>query len=280
MRVLITGASGATASQLLPMLSDEPGNEIFCADLAVPARPNWHQCDLADRDQIDALLSTVRPDRIYHLAGTFSNDYETDYRCNVAATKNLLDGCLALNLACRTLLIGSAAEYGWVSAAENPVAEDHPLDPVNVYGLTKVFQTHLMKAYVAVHRLDLVMARTFNLMGDGLSNQLFVGRLQEQIRAYLSGQIARIKVGNLDSKRDYIAIGQAAAHYRTIMNRGHSGEVYNVGSGESLPIRELLTRLLMTHGIPPEAIETLPAANVNKLDIPDIYANIEKLLRL
>lgn len=277
MRILVTGASGATAAQLVPILLAEPGRQVFCADVADRNTTNWFRCDLAEPDQVDRLLDQVRPDQIYHLAGTFTNEYATDYRCNVVATKNLLDACAALKLACRTLLIGSAAEYGCVSPTENPVVESHPLAPVSVYGLTKVFQTHLMKFYVAVRGLDLVMARTFNLMGSGLSDRLFVGRVEDQIRRYKSGEISTITVGNLESARDYIDVAKAAVHYHSIMNRGRTGEIYNVGSGKPLPIRELLVQLLFAHGLSSEVITTQPPGHPNKLDIQEIYASIAKL---
>jgi GDP-4-dehydro-6-deoxy-D-mannose reductase len=212
--------------------------------------------------------------------GSFNNDYDIDYRVNVLSTKNLLDTCLKLNLKCRILLIGSSAEYGIVTEKDNPVREDHPLSPVSIYGLTKSYQTHLMQYYHNVHNMDIVMARTFNIMGKGISNKLFIGRLYEQLDEYKRGNISEILMGNLQNKRDYIDIKKAVRDYRLIMEYGLSGEVYNVGSGKSIKIYDLLDKILKDNKLSMNIVKERPTEKLNKLDIKDIYADISKLSSL
>ena len=101
-----------------------------------------------------------------HLAGSFTNDYELDYAANVLSTKNILDALLSSECKARILLIGSAAEYGAIDEEENPIAETHPLKPISIYGLTKVLQTQLMDYYYRMHQINIVMARTFNILGS------------------------------------------------------------------------------------------------------------------
>ncbi len=277
MRVLITGASGFTASHLARLLGSEKGVELFYTDLNVPANLNWFPCDLTDESGTLALLKTTKPDRIYHLAGNFSNNYEADYQVNVLSTKNIFVSCVGLGHQCRILLIGSAAEYGMISQGENPVREDHPLRPVSIYGLTKAYQTMLMHYYRNLYGLDVVMARTFNLLGKGLSPKLFVGRLYEQIEAYKKGQLARIEVGNLENKRDYIDIEDAVKCYRLIMERASAGEIYNVGSGKSIKMYELLCMIFAENGINTDIVEQRTTIETNRIDISDIYAELTKI---
>jgi GDP-4-dehydro-6-deoxy-D-mannose reductase len=277
MKILITGAAGFTAAHLVRELERENGVEFFFTDVRVPDDERWCRCDLSIPSEAKALLEAVKPDRVYHLAGTFSNVYETDYRVNVLSTKNILDATLSLDLEGRILLIGSSAEYGMVSMDRNPVREDCPLNPVSIYGLTKAFQTLLMQTYRNLYGLDVVMARTFNLFGRGLSEKLFVGRVYQQIEAFKGGRIPKIEVGNLESKRDYLSIEEAVKYYRLVMNCGVSGEVYNVGSGKSIMIRDLLVGMLEQGGLDMSCVREKKIVKTDVLDIPEIYADINKL---
>jgi nucleoside-diphosphate-sugar epimerase len=214
------------------------------------------------------------------LAGSYSNEYDVDYRVNVLTTKNLIDNCLRLNLKYRILLIGSSAEYGLVSEKDNPVNEDHLLRPVSIYSLTKVYQTHLMNFYYNTHKVDVVMAITFNLMGKGISNKLFIGHFYEQIDKYKKGCISKIVLGNLQHKRDYISIEEIVKDYERIIDLGKAWEIYNVGLGKSIRILELLEEILKNAGLDIGIVEEKVQNTPNKFDVPNIFADIEKLKQL
>jgi len=66
-----------------------------------------------------------------------------------------------------------------------------------------------MKYYCVNHSLDIVMARTFNLLGRGQSDRLFIGRIYRQIDLFKFGKINKIVLGNMNSTRDYITINKA-----------------------------------------------------------------------
>jgi GDP-4-dehydro-6-deoxy-D-mannose reductase len=236
-----------------------------------------HCCDLTSSTAAYRLLKEVKPDQIYHLAGSFTQKYEIDYPVNAASTRNILEGLLRLELQTRVLLVGSAAEYGAVRPEDNPVRETQPLNPLSVYGLTKVFQTYLMSYYCSLHQMDIVMARTFNLLGIGLSPALFVGKLYEQIKAYKKGDISVIQLGNLDNYRDYLPVEKAVEKYVKIMDCGTKGDIYHVASGRPVQVRALLTRILEDQQVPMKAVSENVQANQSKYDVPTIYADISKL---
>lgn len=277
MRVLITGIRGFTGRHLLEHLKDNPDTEVFGADVSEDLEHECHACDLTDRKAVSALLDAIKPDQIYQLAGTFTNDYETDYRSNVLTTKCLLDEVLAGQYDCRVLLVGSSAEYGLVRNIDNPIKETQPLKPVSVYGLTKVCQYHLVMLYHSLYNMNVVMVRPFNLMGEGVSESLFVGRLQKLIREYLAGNATKIRLGNLSTRRDYLHIDQAVKDYALVMNAGISGEVYNVGAGKSVAIKDLLSSVLEENGLDMSVVEESSRSLVGKFDVEDIYADISKI---
>ena len=183
MNVLITGALGFGGRNLNKVLSKKGSCKLFVSDINrdVSTANYWH-CDSLDFESVNELLLKTKPDFIYHLVGSFSNEYEKDYAANVLATKNVLEAVRNLEKDCRVMLFGSAAEYGVVVKGENPIKESRALRPVSVYGLTKAYQTALMHYYLNALNLDIVMARPFNIFGRGISCKLFVGRVYQQIQ--------------------------------------------------------------------------------------------------
>ena len=280
MKVLVTGAGGFSGRHLIQYLASNSSAQIYRTSLTPRNESNWLACDLTKNKETSALIAQVGPDQIYHLAGVRTNEYQTDYNVNVLSTLNLLEYIAQTKSPCRVLIVGSSAEYGFVAENDNPVSEDHPLVPMSVYGLTKVFQTCLMKFYCSRYHLDLIMARPFNLSGQGMSGKLFLGRVYEQVEAYKAGRISRILVGNLEHRRDYVPIEQAVRYYDLIMQRGKSGEVYNVGSGASIGIRDLLRRILEESGLSLEIVEEQVSKQPDAFDIKDLVADVSKLKAL
>ena len=280
MKVLITGASGFTGRSLYNLLSKDPKNELYLASRKRQPCERFCICDLTDYRSVNRLISEIVPNQIYNLAGSFSNNYNHDYNANVLIAKNILDSVLDLDIKAKILLIGSAAEYGIISPEDNPVSEKHLLKPVSVYGMTKAFQTHLFYYYSIVHNMDIVMARPFNLYGRDMSNKLLIGTVYDQIRKLKKGEITRINVGRLSSKRDYINVDAAVKYYRLIMNYGQRGEIYNVGSGRSRRMSDLIDAILRAFKLPKEVLKINNDGDSRRFDVEDIYADIGKLREL
>ncbi len=282
MRVLVTGALGFSARHLIELISKDSGYELYLTDRVPGVNKRILNCDLIQKSQVEDLIGKIRPERIYHLAGSYTNDYDIDYPVNVLSTKNILEALLKYKIPNKILLIGSSAEYGFIDAKDNPVSERHALRPSHIYGLTKVYQTHLMNFYCKVYQMNIVMARTFNLSGDNkrISSLLFIGKVYEQIKKVKAGELAKITVGNLDAKRDYIDVRQAVKYYQKIMERGLSGEVYNVGSGSGIKMRDLLARILKESGLDTDVVKKIRLPTPDKTDIPEIYADLRKIKNL
>lgn len=282
MKMLVTGALGFTGYHLVELLSKQRGLELYLTDFLSSNAKNVLNCDLTKRESVEALIDKIRPDRIYHLAGSFTNDYDIDYPVNVLSTKNILDSLLKLAISCRVLLIGSSAEYGFVDVKDNPVSESYPLRPCRIHGLTKVYQTYLMNFYHKAYQMDIVMARTFNLSGDArrISKLMFIGKVCDQIEKIKRGDISKIVVGNLEAKRDYIDVREAVKYYQKIMEQGEPGETYNVGSGGCVKIRDLLVLLLKEAGLDMKVVDETASFVIDKTDIPEIYGDIRKVKEL
>jgi nucleoside-diphosphate-sugar epimerase len=276
-RVLITGATGALGRALTSRLRATSSDVI----LFTPSRTDAeYALDLQDRDQIRHAVERLRPDLILHLAATFSNDFDEAYVVNVAATRCLLAAVEASSQPVRVVLAGSAAEYGLVSADENPISEDHVLRPVSVYGITKAWQTEL--AYLHASRgTDVVVARIFNLVGPHISERLFAGRLYKQIKEIRSGNRIKIEVGSLSAIRDYLSLNDAVSQLLAVTEFGDAGRVYHVASGQPVTMRELIIRELAAQGLDGSiVVEGAALSNRSGYDVPAIYADMTQTITL
>lgn len=281
MNILITGAGGFSGKNLTKILSKDPSNTLYLCDRIPCRKKDWITCDLGVSEHVDTMINQTNPEQIYHLAGTFSNDFNLDFESNVLTTKNIFDTLLRHKHRCRVLLVGSAAEYGLVAPEDNPITEQHLLNPISIYGLTKLYQTNLMHYYCFNYDIDVVMARTFNLLGKGQSDKLFIGRIYNQINLLRNGKIRKIVLGNLDNTRDYIDISKAIKYYIHIMNLGKSGEIYNVGSGRPIRIYDLLINILRRNDMSMDLVDTRRNIGIkNKSDVKNIYADVSKIKEL
>ena len=257
-KVLINGADGFTGRHLVKFLKANASREIF----------------------LSGSISDIKPDEVYHLRGSYTNRYDTDYTSNVLSTKNLLDDIRAASLAPRVFLVGSSAEYGFPQHPDKAVNESEPLQPVSVYGLLKLFQTELMGAYVRLYGMDIVAVRPFNLWGRGMSPVLFTGKMEQEIARYKRGEIREIVTGDLSVERDYIDVAEAVKYYSLVMEKGKTGEVYNVGSGKSVSLREVLRRMLADAGLGVDMVREAKHKTPGKIVVPKIFADIRKLKQL
>ena len=279
MRILVTGASGFTAGPLRELLESDPSQEVHLTDLRPSPLPRYQSCDLTDTWATWSLLEETQPDRVYHLAGSFSNEFPKDFPANVITTQTLLDGLVGLKSRAKVLLVGSAAEYGQVEPGANPLPESTPLTPVSVYGLTKSLQTHCMAYFHRRGGVDVRMARTFNLTGTGLSEALLPGRLARLIARVKSGEEKRVELGSLEGCRDFLPVEEAVAAYRLVMEKAPAGKIVHVASGRPTQLRDFVASELGKAGLSMDLVDEKGGAAA-PFTVRDIWADIRKLTAL
>lgn len=282
MTILVTGASGGFGSAFLPMLRADTEELVIASGKNESTCLSYMKCDFTDEAAVRKLISSIKPRLIYHLVGSFTGQFEQDFKVNVLSSKYIFDSVLADNLGSRVVLFGSAAEYGAVLASDNPLSESHPCCPVSIYGLTKYFQTDMAQFYFRTKLIDVVVARVFNIAAKGLSERLFYGRAEKLIQRYKAGDVQYLEFGCLGSERDYIELDQLKEQILAVAKYGISGEIYNVGSGIPQKMRTVLDGLLEREGIVNvNVIETSSELIGRKgIDVPVIYADITKVSNL
>jgi nucleoside-diphosphate-sugar epimerase len=281
MTTLVTGARGALGRVLSAWLLEHSDGSAVLSSRSPAQADDCLTCDVTDGYAVRNLLRHVRPRVVYHLAGAFSNQFEVDCATNAFGARNLFEAMREEALDARIVVMGSAAEYGVIVPTDNPVAEDRVLRPVSIYGVTKAMQTQIAGYYAHQHSVDVVIARMFNLFAPGLSDRLFVGRVERLIGQYRRGEVDTIDVGNLDSQRDYVSVEDAVTQISQIAARGRSGEIYHVASGRPTAVREVLNRMLDAAGVPVSAVrEHRPDREAVGYDSPLIYADTRRTLAL
>ena len=238
MRIFVTGASGFVGQKLMPRLS-AAGHEAIGADREV---------DVSDSTQIARALSEHAPDAVVHLAAMSSvaqswKDPATCYRLNFLGTRCLLRAVEAEIPEARVLLIGSADQYVASAAQARPLAETTPLRPRSPYARTKA-AGELLGREAARRGLDVVCIRAFNHTGAGQPDHFVASSFARQVAAIRLGRAAPLmRVGNLDSVRDFLHVDDVLRAYLALLDPGVAAGVYNVASEQSTPIREVLDRL-------------------------------------
>lgn len=275
MRILITGAAGFVGAYAIRQFA-EKGYAVHAAVLPqeqlasdLQALCTVHHFDLLDADDVSALLQTVQPDRILHLAAQSSvaiswKQPQLTADLNIKGTVNLLEAARKLLHMPRILLIGSAEEYGRLSENADGlqlVNETMPLRPVNIYAATKAAAEQLAAVYDTAYDLPVICVRAFNHFGPG-QREIFVVsdfcRQAAEIECGLREPV--IRTGNLDAKRDFTDVRDIVRAYVLLLESGRAGEIYNVGSGKAIAISDILSQILSSctvavrHEIDPEKL--------------------------
>jgi GDP-4-dehydro-6-deoxy-D-mannose reductase len=190
------------------------------------------------------VIAAAQPDYIFHLAGCVAADSLAElYRANVDLAAAILDAVTleGMDQQTKILFVGSAAEYGYVSGNDLPVAEDFPAAASSHYGISKLAQTKMAMAWSGAGRQVLVV-RPFTIMGEGMPAYLAVGSFIEQIAAIQrSGSAGVLKTGNLDTRRDFLCVGDVVWMLWVLINNEDAyGQVVNVCAGVSTRLGDIV----------------------------------------
>lgn len=258
MKVLIIGITGFAGTCLYHLLTDIKDINLYgtfrhstknrnIADNFI--KSTLLECDINDVYSVEKVLSEVHPDIIFHFASyvsvfsSFKNPLPT-FQTNIIGTANLLEGVKKIVPEAKILIPGSAEEYGKVTEDKMPIKEDYLLNPVNPYAISKKVQEEIGLYYFKTLGLNIYFTRTFHYTGPGQPLGFVCSDLAKQVVDAENGKIKNIKVGNLEAKRDFTDIRDVVRAYWKIVNRGKAGEVYNVCSGKSIKIQEVLNKLI------------------------------------
>jgi nucleoside-diphosphate-sugar epimerase len=237
-KYLILGAGSAIARYFTSRLKSE-------GSLVYELSSNKGKRDAYRLDSIKDKINTSNPEVIINFAGTYTDDYDESYLVNVLISKNLFNAAVEESFKGKIILIGSASEYG----DQEKYTEECIEKPISVYGLTKLMQ-----------------------------HSLFIGNLSMQLKLILEGRSKEIRLGNLNSYRDFLFIDDVYDGFMNVIEKGNNGEVYNLGMGKSIFLGDFVSNVQKELGLKVKlAIEEMDY--IGKIE-KKVVADINKIKRI
>lgn len=249
MRILITGDSGFVGQHALAAWPNASGL------MAWGMARNGQEVSILDKATLCAALEDCKPDAVLHLAAqsfvpeSFANPAHT-LEVNLMGTLRLLEALKATGFQGRMLQVGTADAYGLVPTTEMPIQESRLLQPRNPYAVSKAAAEALCYQWSQTEKFEVLMARPFNHIGEGQAAHFAVSSFAKQLAEMSLGLRAPVlSVGNLEASRDFTDVHDVVRAYALLLEKGHSGEVYNICSGQAHSLQSVVDRLLKLSGV-------------------------------
>jgi len=292
-KILITGMTGFVGEYLAEHLvnsSVEVHGTYYSEDSLTRLgelrdKITSYQVDLTDKEQVEKLINDVRPDEVYNLAAQTSPSQSIKDPSDTLMNNTLSELYLfeaiknSTHKDTRILAISSSEIYGAIDASDLPIDEDTPLRPTTPYAVSKITQDYLALQYFLAHKMQIIRVRPFNHTGPRQQPNFVVPMFAKQIAEIEKGkQEPLMKVGNLDARKDFTDVRDVVKAYSLLMEKGVPGDVYNIGSGKSVKIQQILDSLISLSG--KEITYERDDALYRPIDTPDIYCDYEKIKSL
>tara|TARA_B100000401_G_scaffold217140_1_gene146606 strand:+ start:1130 stop:2113 length:984 start_codon:yes stop_codon:yes gene_type:complete len=262
MKVLVTGGAGYIGSHMLGALHDE-NYEVVCFDNLSTGHRDLARCenfiegDLADKTLLNKVFKNNNFDAVVHFAassqvGESIDDPGKYYRNNIANTQNLLDVMIDYDVQ-KIVFSSTAAIFG--NPQYIPIDEDHPCNPINPYGRSKLLIEHMLADYDAAHNLKFVSLRYFNAAGADLNGLIGERHIPEThliplVLQTASGRRDDIAIfgnnyGTNDGTcvRDFVhVLDLCDAHLLSLdwLKNGGDSKRYNLGNGNGFSVMEVV----------------------------------------
>ncbi|MBI3600665.1 MAG: GDP-mannose 4,6-dehydratase, partial [Nitrospinae bacterium] len=175
---------------------------------------------------------------------SFKNPRMT-FDINFYGTMNLIDAVRGADLDSNILFVGSSDEYGVVADRYIPISEECLLNPLSPYAASKAAADLLSYSCFKTYGMNIVRVRPFNHTGPGQRYDFVCSDFARQIAEIESGiRKPVIYTGNLDVERDFSDVRDIVSAYYLALEKGVSGDVYNICSERAYSIRWILHTLL------------------------------------
>ena len=245
----MTGGSGFTGHFLISK-AEELGYEVFVLE-----------SDLREYSALKNEIHKISPQNVIHLAGISFLQHKNIseiYDVNLIGTLNLMESLSTLPELPKKIIVASSANvYG--ESLNSPISEGEMPNPINHYGISKYAMERVTLTYR--DKISVIIARCFNYTGVGQSMDFLVPKLIYHYK----NNISQIKLGNLVVEREFNDVRMVVSIYLSLLEKGESGEIYNVCSGKAYSIQAILELLTKLTNHLPEIEKNLDFIRTNEL---------------
>lgn len=277
-KILVTGGSGFlgrhTVSALLArgVVPTILARDIPVAVSETPAgKENYAGINLLEAARLEKFLEKLRPDIIIHLAGITRpapNRADSLEQNNYQATVNLLDSARKINVS-KIIITGTADEYGFQKV---PQTETMAAVPVSDYAVSKNKAVNYALSLFQKHDTPIVILRPFTVYGAGQPVNMFVS---QAIECAVNGSAFEMSKG--EQKRDLLFVTDFARAVLLILEAENvEGEIFNVGGGQSIALRNVAEKIWEIAGADKRLLK-IGARHTPPKELHDTEADISKI---
>jgi len=230
-RVVVTGGTGFIGHHLINVLKKQ-GYTVLNIDI----RDTTNPIDIRNLSLLSKTIESFKPEIIFHLAAVASvpeaekNPHEA-YTTNVIGTLNVVK--IARKLNSKLIFASSSAVYG--NPTKIPTSEEHPLAPVNHYGITKLTGEHII-----MHELsNFVILRLFNVYGPECLRSYVITDTLARAIVYRHKNVIKM-LGTGMEERDFVYIDDVIEAFMKAIEYDDEVKIFNIGSGKSTKISDLV----------------------------------------
>jgi GDP-4-dehydro-6-deoxy-D-mannose reductase len=211
-------------------------------------------CDVSDAINVARAVASVKPDGVIHLAGTSQPGAANAeplraYQSIVTGWANMLDAVRRSAPRAHVLLASACEVYGNASGGERLLSEDTSLAPVNTFGSLKATAEAIARTFFLNYHTNATIARPFHYTGAHQSEGFFFASVAKRLADWdPSVHGTQLQLPDLDLKRDLLHVLDVVEAYAYLLEEGRPNEVYNICSGRSWTVREVVELLIRTAG--------------------------------
>ncbi len=246
MPILITGGTGFVGKYLIQLLTQR-GNSVAVLSSGLPSRPepgvHYYEADVRDRDRVEAVVKEVNPSQVYHLAGitaigaSWANPRVT-YEVNFWGACNVFEAAMGLASSARILNVSTSQVY---ARSAEKLSENSPLAPDSPYSASKAMAELLRIEFQDCKTDGIITARPFNHTGPGQAPNFVLPSMAKQfVEIEIGLRPPKLSLGNVEIKRDFSDVRDVVEAYALLMEKGRIGEIYNVCSGSTVPLSDII----------------------------------------
>jgi UDP-glucose-4-epimerase GalE len=268
--VLVTGGAGYIGAHACKALAKAGYTPVTYDNFVYghPAAVKWgplEKGDIGDRKQLEMVMQKYNPSAVMHFAayayvGESVKRPAKYYRNNLAGTLSLLESMKNCSID-KIIFSSTCATYGMPD--QIPIAENHPQNPINPYGRSKLMIEWILQDFAAAYGLRFVSLRYFNAAGADPDAEIGEDHDPEThliplVLDAVLGRRNRLEIYGTDYDtpdgtciRDYIHVSDLAnAHLLALeyLNDGRQSDVFNLGNGNGFSVREVIAAAMKITG--------------------------------
>lgn len=281
--ILVTGGHGFIGSHLIKKLLSKGAHisilakkhaNLWRLKTVLKDIQIWNG-DIIDTVQVQKIIERTQPDYLFHLVAdsvhSLQNNSISKIQTNIMGTANIMEAVKLVG--CKKVInLGSSSEYGM---SKTPIHENTPLNPQDLYGMTKAAATQIAHHIALKNKINIVTLRPFNIFGEGAPKGNFFSYIISQLI-----QDKEVFLSKCIQTRDYCYIENIITGLiLAATNTKIKNEIFNIGSGETYPLKYFVEKIFQHFDSQKRPqYGSISYSSNERMEVPSDISKIQKIL--